>query len=265
MRVVWMAYDTLHKILSLKVLIMSLAVVLAIVFVCLVMSDYMTAAEPAWHDLFREHISRSYIGNIYFFAQMLLTPFIVIISTLAAHDMYRGEAEQIYLTGGLRKPVAFIGRMLGMLVYILVLWWTLFLVAGFVLIFTGLGNIDLSMVDVFVKLSINSVAISLFAYFLVGLTKVAITGILPILLAQYWLTVNSNITLDTAGSALHNAVNYLLPLNTFSRFAEVDIEYFDLLMQYQDLAPWHGSLLLITFALFLFLASLELYITKQDQ
>jgi len=252
MRVVWMAYDTLHKILSLKVLIMSLAVVLAIVFVCLAMSDYMTAAEPAWHDLFREHISRSYIGNIYFFAQMLLTPFIVIISTLAAHDMYRGEAEQIYLTGGLRKPVAFIGRMLGMLVYILVLWWTLFLVAGFVLIFTGLGNID-------------SVAISLFAYFLVGLTKVAITGILPILLAQYWLTVNSNITLDTAGSALHNAVNYLLPLNTFSRFAEVDIEYFDLLMQYQDLAPWHGSLLLITFALFLFLASLELYITKQDQ
>jgi len=264
-RIVWVAYDTVHKILSLKVLIMSLVIVLGIVFISLATSDYLTSAGPAWHDLFRKHISRDFTGSLYFYAEMLLTSFVVIISALVAQDMYRGEAEQIYLTGGLSKPVAFIGRFIGLTVYIFLLWWALFMLAGSTLIFTGLGNIDLSMVDIFAKLFVNSVAISLLSCALVGLTKVLLIGITPILISQYWLTVNSNITAETAGNALHNAVNYVLPLNTFSRFSNMETERFDLLMKFQKLSPWHGTYLLVAFAIFLFLTSMVLYVTKQDQ
>lgn len=265
MKIVWVAYDTLHKILSLKVLIMSLVIVLAIVSVSLVTSDYLSSAGPAWFDLFREHISRNFLGFLYFFAQMLLTSFVVIICALVAQDVYCGEAEQIYLTGGLSKPTAFIGRILGLAIYILLLWWALFLAAGATLIFTGLGNVDLSMVVIFTKLFLNSVVISLLAWSLVGLTKVVFIGITPILVCQYWLTVNSNTTAETAGNALHNAVNFILPLNTFSQFASMETEYVDLLMKYQNLSPWHGAVAMAVFAVFCLLAAMALYITNQDQ
>lgn len=265
MKIVWVAYDTLHKILSLKVLILSLVIVLAIVSVSLAMSDYLTSAGPAWFDLFRKHISQDFLGSLYFFAQMLLTSFVVIICALVAQDVYCGEAEQIYLTGGLSKPTAFIGRILGLAIYILLLWWALFLAAGATLIFTGLGNVDLSMVEIFTKLFLNSVVISLLAWSLVGLTKVVFIGITPILVCQYWLTVNSNITAETAGNALHNAVNFILPLNTFSQFASMETEYVDLLMKYQNLSPWHGAVAMAVFAVFCLLAAMALYITNQDQ
>ncbi len=265
MKIVWVAYDTLHKILSLKVLILSLVIVLAIVSVSLAMSDYLTSAGPAWFDLFRKHISQDFLGSLYFFAQMLLTSYVVIISAIVALDMYRGEAELIYLTGGLRKPKAFIGRVLGLAIYIFLLWWALFLVTGAALIFTGLGNVGHSMVEVFIKLFINSVVISLFACSLVGLTKVVLIGITPILVCQYWLTVNSNTTAETAGNALHNAINYMLPLNTFSQFPSMESESFNMLMKYQDMSPWHGTLALVAFALFCLLISMALYITNQDK
>lgn len=261
MRVFWVAYDTLYKILSLKVLILSLAIVLAIVFASLAMSNYLTSAGPAWHDLFRKYIFQDFMGTLYFFAQMLLTPFVVIISALAAQDMYRGEAEQIYLTGGLSKPVAFTGRILGLLVYIFLLWWALFVAAGATVLCTGLGNIEPSMVGILAKLLLNSVALSFLVCSLIGLTKVVVVGITPILISHYWLTVNNDITMETAGNAVHNAVNYLLPLYTFTTRG------FDsphILMKYQDLSPWHGTFSLVAFIAFFLLASAVLYMVKQD-
>lgn len=265
MRIAWVAYDSLHRILSRKTLILSLAIIIGIVFLALAVSNYLTTAGPAWHDLFRKHIFKDFLGSLYLLSQMLLTPFVIIIIALTAKDMYRGKGEHIYLTGGLSKPTAFIGRTFGLLLYIFLLWWGLFLLAGAAVLITGLGNISLPMVDVLFKLFVNSAAVSLLVCFLVGLSKTVAVGAAPILIYHYWLLTNSNVTGETAGSTLHNVINYLLPFNTFSQFSGLDTEHLDQLIQYKDLAPWHGPGWLIAFILIFFLASLASYILVQDQ
>ena len=115
MRVFWVAYDTLYKILSLKVLILSLAIVLAIVFASLAMSNYLTSAGPAWHDLFRKYIFQDFMGTLYLFAQMLLTPFVVIISALAAQDMSAAKQSKSTLPGGSASPWPLPGESSGCL------------------------------------------------------------------------------------------------------------------------------------------------------
>lgn len=265
MKTFWVANDSLYKILSLKTLILCLGIVIAIVFVSLAMSDYITTAGPAWHDLFRDQIYRGFLQSLYYTAQTLLIPFIVIIATLAANGMFRGGAEHIYLTGGLSRPTAFLGRILGLVIFILLLWWVLFALAGATLLITGLGNITLSMVYVFIKLSINSIALSLLAYALVGLSKTALLGFVPVLANQFWLTINSNATVETAGKGLHNIINYILPLNTFTLFQSSSVEDFDLLKAFDSDAPLHGAMWLVVFILFFFLIAIGLYIANQDQ
>lgn len=265
MRVIWVAYDSLHKTLSLKTLILSLVVVIAIVLVALASSDYFNTRGPAWHDLFRKQIYRDFMSKLYLLAQMLLTPFIIIISALAARDMYRGETDNLYLTGGLSKTVAFTGRSIGLMAYISLLWWGLFILTAAVLLFTGLENISGSMVMTFLRLGVNSTALSFLSWSLVGLSRTVIVGTAPLLIHQFWLTVNSNISAETAGTSLHAAVNYLLPLNTFCQFPNPEVDPLYLLTQYHGLAPWHGSLLLITFILLSLLLALNQYIVRQDQ
>ena len=114
MKIVWVAYDTLHKILSQS--IDSVASNCLGNCICVMaMSDYLTSAGPAWFDLFRKHISQHFLGSLYFFAQMLLTSLVIICSLVL--KMYSVRLNK-HSTGGLRST-AFIGRILGLAIYIL--------------------------------------------------------------------------------------------------------------------------------------------------
>jgi hypothetical protein len=212
-------------------------------------------------DLYRELIFRDFLGFVYFFSQMLLTSYIIILSAYTGGTIFLGESEQIYLTGGISKIKYFIGRLVGISLFIFLLWWTLFLLTGFILLITKTSYIEFYIMETFIKLCFNSIVLAFLSILLVGLLKNLVIGFTPILLAQFWFFVNNEASLETAEDKVLQMVNYILPVYSLKLFPYDDS--WSILEKYIGLFPFHGIGYMFLYTAILLLSIIFLY-TKTE-
>jgi hypothetical protein len=257
----WVTYDTILKFCTKKVLISSFILIVVLVFLPLAMTNYLTYSEPM-RDLYKDIIFEDFLAIIYLFSQMLLTSYIIILSAITGGEVFLGESEQIYLTGGVNKIKYFVGRILGIVLFISMIWWTLFLLTGFTLLITKTSYVEFYILNTFIKLCFNSILLALLSIFLVGLFKVLVIGFIPILLAQYWQYINLNAYLELKDDRILNIVNYILPINSY-KLLSITEERMNILYKYQELSPFHGNIYMYSYTAILLIIMIYIY-TKAE-
>ena len=102
MRLAWVVYDALYKLLSKSVLIFIFIFLAVLCFFALAMSGYLDLSPPE-RDLYSASISETYWNSTFVLTQTLLTFFIMILAGLSMHGLFKNDSEQIYLTGGVHR------------------------------------------------------------------------------------------------------------------------------------------------------------------
>ncbi|NLA45953.1 MAG: hypothetical protein GX866_00225 [Firmicutes bacterium] len=211
MRLAWVVYDALYKLLSKSVLIFIFIFLAVLCFFALAMSGYLDLSPPE-RDLYSASISETYWNSTFVLTQTLLTFFIMILAGLSMHGLFKNDSEQIYLTGGVHRLLYMGGRVMGIFLLIILLHLLMLLSSSAVYAASAMGNMEAPLEEVFAKLLFNSIFVSSMVMFLTALTRHLVIGFSPIFLYYLWVAHNSHRSSET----MVRWLNRLLPIFTFS-------------------------------------------------
>ena len=210
MKLFILSYNFFVKILTKKTFIFLIVAVLFCVGMPLLSSSYL-ASTPAnkalWHETFSLQYMQQVIKLIYLFYPVVIG---VCFSILYGESLSQGQC--VYLFGGVNRLDIQISKWITMIAYYMVSYVFAFLVYQFVILTFDFGTFNFKDMSFFLKVSLNSVIISLLSILIINCTDNNLLGMIPPFLYFFINLSNSQSGFDHSHSIIIKCLSVFMPV-----------------------------------------------------